>query len=68
MNAFEVAKAKAGFVLEEENFSIHMLIHFIDQFLQKKDIRTKLSENIKIFYHPDADEKISREILKLISA
>lgn len=67
MNAFEVAKAKAGFVLEEDNFSLHMLVHLIDEFLEKEELRKNFSQNIKNFYYPDAAEKISREILKLIS-
>ena len=64
INAYEVARVNAGFVLEEDNFSLHLLNHFIDEILTKEDLRIKISQNIqKFFYYPDANEKIADEVL-----
>jgi UDP-N-acetylglucosamine--N-acetylmuramyl-(pentapeptide) pyrophosphoryl-undecaprenol N-acetylglucosamine transferase len=65
INAFEVAREKAAFVLEEENFSINTLLHTLDRILKDESVKKKLSENIRKFYYPEAGEKISREVLNL---
>jgi UDP-N-acetylglucosamine--N-acetylmuramyl-(pentapeptide) pyrophosphoryl-undecaprenol N-acetylglucosamine transferase len=67
INAFEVAREKAAFVLEEENFSINTLLHTLDQIFRDENMRIKLSENIRKFYYPEASEKIGREVLNLAS-
>jgi UDP-N-acetylglucosamine--N-acetylmuramyl-(pentapeptide) pyrophosphoryl-undecaprenol N-acetylglucosamine transferase len=66
MNAYTVAKVGGCVVLEESNLGENMLLHTIEKILEDDEMKNKLSENIKIFYHPNAAEKIADGILGMI--
>jgi UDP-N-acetylglucosamine--N-acetylmuramyl-(pentapeptide) pyrophosphoryl-undecaprenol N-acetylglucosamine transferase len=66
MNAYSIAKRGGCVVLEENNLGENMLLSRIDEIMNSEELRQKLSENIKFFYHPDAAEKIAEGILGLI--
>ncbi|MCX6763135.1 MAG: undecaprenyldiphospho-muramoylpentapeptide beta-N-acetylglucosaminyltransferase [Candidatus Moranbacteria bacterium] len=66
MNAYSLAKIGAAVVLEESNLGENMLLSKIDEILGNSELRQKLSENIKVFYHPEAAEKIAEGVLAMI--
>jgi UDP-N-acetylglucosamine--N-acetylmuramyl-(pentapeptide) pyrophosphoryl-undecaprenol N-acetylglucosamine transferase len=66
MNAFEVARIGGALVLEESNLGSNILTEKITELLYSKELRAKLQENIKVFYHPEAAEKIAAGLLKMI--
>jgi UDP-N-acetylglucosamine--N-acetylmuramyl-(pentapeptide) pyrophosphoryl-undecaprenol N-acetylglucosamine transferase len=66
MNAFAIAKNGGCIVLEENNLGEHMLLGKIEEIMNDKELRAKLSQNIRAFYHPDATEKIAEGILGMI--
>jgi len=64
MNAFEIARAGGAVVLEEENFKKNLLIKKIDQLMNDVEMREKMVKELAKFYHPDAAQKISKEIME----
>jgi UDP-N-acetylglucosamine--N-acetylmuramyl-(pentapeptide) pyrophosphoryl-undecaprenol N-acetylglucosamine transferase len=65
-NAFEYQRANASIVLEEKNILPHLLIGKILDILNTKGRKEELSENAGFFSQPDAAEKISNEIFKIL--
>lgn len=65
INAFEVSKVGGAVVLEESNFRKSMMMHNLNKLINDEELRTKFSENIGKFYHPDAAEKISKELIEM---
>ena len=65
MNAYELSKINACIVLDEKNLGEHLLMKTIDKVMMDEDLRKQLSENIKVFYHPEAAEKIVEGILNM---
>jgi len=66
MNAYELAKVGAALVLEENNLGQHMLLEKIEEIMNNDEIRNKMSESIRYFYHADAAEKIAFGILGMV--
>ena len=66
INAFELSKAKAAVVLEEQNFSSGILLHYLNEIEVDKNFKNMLSENIKKFYFPDATKNIAEAILSVL--
>ncbi len=66
MNAYEVARMGGAMVLEETNLGSNLLLEKIMELLHSKELREKLQENIKSFYHPEAAQKIAAGIIKMI--
>lgn len=66
MNAYNIAKIGGCVVMEEANLGASMLLEKIGEILENDELRRKLSDNIKTFYHPDAAERIADGILGMI--
>lgn len=66
INAYEVAKAGAAEVLEENNFTENMILGNLDQMFNDELFRDKLEKNIRQFYDPEASKKIAVQIIGLI--
>ncbi len=66
MNAYSIAKHGGCIVLEESNLRENMLLSRIEEIMSSPELRQKLGENIKYFYHADAAEKIAGGILGMI--
>ncbi len=66
INAYEVAKAGAAEVLEENNFTENMILGNLDQIFNDEIFRGKLAKNISKFYQPGASRQIAKEITGLI--
>ncbi|MDA3814854.1 MAG: undecaprenyldiphospho-muramoylpentapeptide beta-N-acetylglucosaminyltransferase [Patescibacteria group bacterium] len=66
INAFEISKARAGVVLEEQNFSKGTLMHYLMEIEKDKEFKETLSSNIKNFYSPDSTQTISEAILRIM--
>jgi UDP-N-acetylglucosamine--N-acetylmuramyl-(pentapeptide) pyrophosphoryl-undecaprenol N-acetylglucosamine transferase len=67
MNAYSIAKIGGCVVLEEANLGEHMLLAKIDEIMNNEEIRNKLMQNIKLFYHPDAADRIADGILGMVN-
>ncbi len=65
-NAFEYQKANAAVVLEEKNILPNLLIDEILNILNIQGRKEELSENAGFFSQPNASEKISNEIFKIL--
>ncbi len=65
-NAFEYRKANAAIVLEERNILPNLFIEEILNILNTPEKKEELSKNAGLFSQPDASEKISNEIFKLL--
>jgi UDP-N-acetylglucosamine--N-acetylmuramyl-(pentapeptide) pyrophosphoryl-undecaprenol N-acetylglucosamine transferase len=65
MNAYAYARSGAAFVIEETNLTTNVLLSEIDRVLQNQDMRQKMSVAAKAFAHPDAADKIAREIINI---
>jgi UDP-N-acetylglucosamine--N-acetylmuramyl-(pentapeptide) pyrophosphoryl-undecaprenol N-acetylglucosamine transferase len=65
MNAYSLAKVGACVVLEENNLGKNILLKNIFELMENEKLRSKLSEAVRAFYHPDAAERIAEEILKI---
>jgi len=68
MNAYSLAKVGACVVLEENNLGKNIFLKNINELMEDQELRGKLAEAIKAFYHPEAAERIANEILKIIEA
>lgn len=66
MNAYAIAKVGGCVVLEEANLGEHMLFSKIEEIAENDELRDKLSNNIKAFYHPDAAERIAEGVIGMI--
>jgi UDP-N-acetylglucosamine:LPS N-acetylglucosamine transferase len=54
--------------LEENNLGKNIFLKNINELMEDQELRNKLAEAIKAFYHPEAAERIANEILKIIEA
>lgn len=66
MNAYAIAKIGGCVVLEESNLGPNMLSGKIDEIMENEEMRNKLANNIKSFYHPDAADRIAEGILEMV--
>jgi UDP-N-acetylglucosamine--N-acetylmuramyl-(pentapeptide) pyrophosphoryl-undecaprenol N-acetylglucosamine transferase len=67
-NAFNYARTGATVVIEEKNLSPHILLSEIERIIKSKSEQAKMREAAKSFYHPDAAQKIAREIVSIALA
>lgn len=65
INAYSYARSGAAFVIEEANLTTNILISEIERVLQDKNLQEKMSAGAKSFNHPDAANKIAREIINI---
>ncbi len=65
MNAYELAKIGAALVLEESNLGENILMEKIEKILDDKNLSNNMAEKIKVFYHPDAADKIADGLIEL---
>ena len=65
MNAYELARIGGALVLEEMNLGEHILLEKINHILDNDELRTGMGEKIKVFYHPQAAEKLAEGIIEL---
>lgn len=64
-NAYNYATTGACQVLEEKNLTPHVFVSEIVRILENQDIQNKMKEATKQFVHPDAEDKIAEEIIKI---
>lgn len=67
MNAYSLAKNGGCLVLEEENTGSNMLLEKIEEVMNNEELRQKMANNIGIFYHPDAADKIAEGVIGMVS-
>jgi UDP-N-acetylglucosamine--N-acetylmuramyl-(pentapeptide) pyrophosphoryl-undecaprenol N-acetylglucosamine transferase len=65
MNAYSLAKVAACVVLEENNLGKNILLRNIDELMENQTLRDKMTQAIKVFYHPDAAERIAQGVLEI---
>ena len=65
INAYAYARSGAAIVIEESNLTTNVLIAEIDRVLQDTAMREKMSIAAKHFTHPDAADKIAKEIINI---
>ena len=65
MNAYAYARSGAASVIEESNLTPNVLIGEIDRILQDNNLKQKMSIAAKNFTHPNAADKIAREIINI---
>lgn len=66
MNAYSLARVGACLVLEENNLGKNILLRNIHDLMEDQELRQKLSQAVKAFYHADAAERIAEGIFKII--
>lgn len=64
-NAYNYARAGGCIVIEENNFTPHVLIHEADRIIADINLYNRMSQAAKAFYIPDAAEKIARKIIDI---
>lgn len=64
-NAFAYAKSGGALVIEEENFSPHLLVSEINRLFANPGILKNMSIGAKSFSRPDSAEKIARELIRI---
>ncbi len=64
-NAYNYASTGACQVLEEKNLKPHIFVFEIKRILENEQIMNTMKEATKEFVHPDAEDKIAEEIIKI---
>jgi len=64
-NAYNYASTGACQVLEEKNLKPHIFVFEIKRILENEQIINTMKEATKEFVHPDAEDKIAEEIIKI---
>lgn len=64
-NAYAFARTGASEVVEEKNFSPHVLLSEINRILSQKDQLEEIKKKANQFYKPQAGHQIAREIINL---
>ncbi len=64
-NAYNYARAGGCIVIEENNFTPHVLIHETDRIINDINLYNRMSQAAKEFYIPDAAEKIARKVIEI---
>lgn len=65
LNAYAYARSGGAMVIEESNLTTNILINEIERILQNTDLQAKMSASAKAFTHPEAANKIAREIINI---
>jgi len=63
MKAYQIAAVGGATVLEEANLGHHLLMGKITELLDQPELRAKMAQQVGLFYHPDAAEKIANGVL-----
>lgn len=63
MKAYQIAAVGGAVVLEEANLGHHIFLGKILELLDNPELRSKMSQQVGVFYHPDAAEKIANGVL-----
>lgn len=66
MNAYEIARIGGAIVLEEGNLGENIFLGKITGLLEDKVLQGQMAQAIKVFYHPDAADVISDELIQLM--
>ncbi|MDQ5901653.1 MAG: UDP-N-acetylglucosamine--N-acetylmuramyl-(pentapeptide) pyrophosphoryl-undecaprenol [Patescibacteria group bacterium] len=64
-NAYNYAATGGCVVIEESNLKPHVIVSEINRILGDENISKQMSEGSKLFVHPDAEDKIAEEIIKI---
>lgn len=64
-NAYNYASTGACLVIEESNLKQNLLVSEIKRILENESVSKEMSEGTKLFVHPDAEDKIAEEIIKI---
>ncbi len=64
-NAFTYARSGAAVVVEEANFTPHVLMSDITRIMDSEKDRVAMREAAKEFFKPDAARKIAKEIIRI---
>ena len=64
-NAYEMAKIGASIVLEEANFTPHIVLDKVNELLQNPDTMKSMSQKTNQFATPDAAARIAEELFNL---
>lgn len=64
-NAYNYARAGGCIVIEEANLTPHILVAEIEKLLANKEKMTQMSKSALAYAHPDAAEKIARELINI---
>lgn len=65
-NAYTYARAGACEVIEEKNFTPHLLLSEVNRLIDTPEERSTMSQNAQQFARVDAAEKIAREIISIL--
>ena len=66
MNAYEIARAGGALVLEESNLGENILLGKIEALMNDADLRRRIADSLRVFYHADAAARIAGSIGELI--
>lgn len=66
MNAYEIARAGGALVLEENNLGENLLAGKIEELMDDADLRQKMANSFRVFYHADASARIVESVVTLI--
>jgi len=64
-NAYNYSATGACLVMEEKNLTPHIFVSEIVRILEDEKLREEMKEGTKQFVHPDAEDKIAEEIIKI---
>lgn len=64
-NAYNYAATGGCVVIEESNLKPHVIVSEINRILGDENISKQMSEGSRLFVHPDAEDKIAEEIIKI---
>jgi UDP-N-acetylglucosamine--N-acetylmuramyl-(pentapeptide) pyrophosphoryl-undecaprenol N-acetylglucosamine transferase len=65
-NAFAYARSGGAEVIEQENFTYHVLISEIDRLMNDSEVLQRMREGAKAFAKPDAAHNIAYELVKMM--
>jgi UDP-N-acetylglucosamine--N-acetylmuramyl-(pentapeptide) pyrophosphoryl-undecaprenol N-acetylglucosamine transferase len=66
MNAYEIARVGGALVLEEGNLKENIFLSKITELLNDSELRGRMAQSIKVFYHPNAADTIADELIRLM--
>ncbi|MDD5083502.1 MAG: undecaprenyldiphospho-muramoylpentapeptide beta-N-acetylglucosaminyltransferase [Candidatus Moranbacteria bacterium] len=66
MNAYEIARVGGALVLEDGNLGENIFFNKITELLKDGELRGRMAQAIRVFYHPDAADAIANELILLM--
>ena len=67
-NAYAYARATGATVIEQQNLTPNLFLAEIENILGNEEEKKKLGERAKAFATPDADDKIARQIVRILQS